>query len=229
MQITLKTILESLSYETLSFMAESNHSNGSIAADQIPKVVGRVNAVLRRLAVKFVFKEKRIKVNVTLARRYYTLNLNDAWIEEDPDEPFTGDVGRILAIETPTGRNHDLGDKATLRTIVLRDDGKSFALDETLEAGVYTVIYKAATPQFVAESSDADLTQTLDIPEALLNALYLGVAGITYENIGGAENISMAQVKWNQYEKECAEARINSAVDVEENDEGNKFLDRGFY
>jgi hypothetical protein len=229
MQITLGRILESLSYETLSFMAESNHANGSIAADQIPKVVGRVNAVLRRLAVKFVLRERRIKVNVTLDRRYYTLNVDDAWIEEDPDETFTGDVGRILAIETPTGRNHDLGDKATLRTIVLRDEGKAFALDTTLEAGVYTVIYKAATPQFVFDVADTDLEQVLHIPEPLLNALYLGVAAITYENIGGAENVSMAQSKWSQYEKECAEARINSAIEIEENDEGNKFLDRGFH
>ena len=229
MQITLGTILESLSYETLSFMAESNHANGSIASDQIPKVVGRVNAVLRRLAVKFVLRERRIKVNVTTDQRYYTLNAGDAWIEEDPAEVFTGDVGRILAIETPTGRHHDLGDKASLRTIVLRDEGKSFALDTLLEAGVYTVIYKTATPQFVVDLGSTDLEQILYIPEPLLNALYLGVAAITYENIGGAENISMAQVKWSQYEKECAEARVNSAVEVEENDEGNKFLDRGFH
>ncbi len=229
MQITLKAILEALSYETLSFMAESNHSNGSLSADQIPKVVGRINSVLRRMAVKFVLRERRIKVNVTLDRRYYTLNADDTWIQEDPDEAFTGDVGRILAIETPTGRNHDLGDKATLRTIVLRDEGKSFALDDTLEAGVYVVIYKAATPQFVSDPSNLNLDQILHIPEALLNALYLGVAAITYESIGGAENVSMAQAKWSQYEKECAEARINSAVEIEENDEGNKFLDRGFH
>jgi hypothetical protein len=226
MQITIKAILEALSHETLSFMAESNHANGTIAPDQIPKVIGRVNAVLRRMAVRFVLKEKMIRVNVTSDRRYYTLTAADTWIVADPDDPFTGDVSRILGIETPTGRMHDLGDKASLTSIVLRDDGKSFAMDSALPNGVYTVIYKAATPQFTLDASLLD--QTLDIPEALLNALYLGVAAITYEGIGGAENLAMARDKWAQYEKECGEAKINSAVEIEENDEGNKFLDRGF-
>lgn len=227
MQITLDTLLKSLSYETLSFMAESNHANGTIAPDQVPKVVGRINAVLRRMAVKFVLKEKTIKVNVTNDIRYYPLTVGAAWIVPDPDEPFTGDVGRILGIETPTGRMHDLGDKASLKSILLRDDGKSFALDSTLPAGVYSVLYKASTPQFIPDVSKLD--QKLEIPEALLNALYLGVAAITYEGIGGAENLAMARDKWNQYEKECSEARLNSGVEVEESDDGNKFVDRGFF
>lgn len=92
--------------------------------------------------------------------------------------------------------------------------------------GTWTVIYKAATPQFRAK--EPDLAQVLDIPEALLNALYSGVAAIAYEGIGGEDGIRMANTKWAQYEKECGEAKINSAVEVEENDEGNKFLDRGF-
>lgn len=226
MKITLKEILESLSHETLSFMAESNHANGTIAADQIPKVVGRVNSVLRRMAVRFVLKEKSIKVNVSAGRRYYPLTQGSTWIVPDPAEPFTGDVGRILGIETPNGRMHELGDKASLKSILLRDDGTAFAIDSTLPNGTYTVIYKAATPQFKPDPEKLD--QVLDIPEALLNALYLGVAAITYEGIGGAENLAMARDKWAQYEKECGEAKINSAVEVEESDEGNKLLDRGF-
>jgi hypothetical protein len=226
MKITLEQILESLSHDALSFMADSNHANGTIAPDQIPKVVSRINNVLRRLNVKFVLSEKRIRVNVTAARRFYTLKQGDAWISADPDEPFTGDVGRILGIETPQGRMHDLGDKATHDSILLRDEGTSFGLDAEFGAGAYTVIYKAATPQFKTDGSD--LNQTLSIPEPLLNALYLGVAAITYEGIGGEDNTRMAASKWAQYEKECGEAKVNSAVDVEENDEGNKFRDRGW-
>lgn len=227
MKITLKEILEALSHDTLAFMADSNHANGTIAGDQIPKVVSRVNSVLRRLNVKFVLSEKTVRVNVSANQRYYPLRSSDAWIVSDPAEPFTGDVGRILGIETPQGRMHGLGDKATHDSILLRDDGTAFAMDKTLLPGIYTVIYKATTPQFKANGTDQ--TQVLSIPEALLNALYLGVAAITYEGIGGEDNIRMAGAKWAQYEKECAEAKLNSAVDVEENDEGNKFRDRGWH
>lgn len=226
MKIALETILQSLSHETLSFMAESNHANGTIASDQLPKVIGRINNVLRRLNVKFTLHEKRLRVLVTEDRRYYPLIANSLWIDEDPDEPFTGDVNRILGVETPLGRMHPLGDKAILRSIVLRDEGTAFALDTELPAGTYTVIYKAATPQFKTDGTD--LKEVLNIPEALLNALYLGVAAITYEGIGGEDNIRLAQSKWAQYEKETAEAKLNSAVDIEENDEGNKFFDRGW-
>lgn len=226
MKITLAEILESMSHETLSFMADSNHANGTISGDQVPKVIGRLNNVLRRLGVKFVLKEKMIRVNVSASRRYYPLTAGASWIDADPDEPFTGDVSRILGIETPTGRMHDLGDKASVRSILLRDDGTAFAIDSTVPAGTYTVIYKASTPQFKTDGSD--LTQALEIPEALLNALYLGVAAITYEGIGGADNIRLAGAKWQQFEKECAEAKINSAVETEETDEGNKLRDRGF-
>ena len=219
-------MLESLSYDTLSFMADSNHGNGTVAADQIPKAVSRINSVLRRLSVRFVLNEKFVYVNVTSDRRYYPMTAGSAWIVSDPTEPFTGDIGRILGIETPSGRMHDLGDKATHNSILLRDDGQAFSLDVLVPAGQYKVIYKAATPQFQTDGSD--LTQELNIPEALLNALYMGVAAITYEGIGGPENLAMARDKWAHYEKECNEAKIHSAVEVEENDEGNKFRDKGF-
>lgn len=226
MKITLEQILEALSHDTLSFMADSNHANGTISGDQIPKVVSRVNAVLRRLNVKFVLSEKMIRVSVTAGRRYYPLTLGSAWIVADPAEPYTADVGRILGIETPQGRMYKLGDKAMLSSILLRDEGTAFALDSTVPVGTYTVIYKASTPQFKTDGSD--LTQTISIPEALLNALYLGVAAIAYEGIGGEDNLRMAAAKWSQYEKECAEAKLNSAVDVEENDEGDKFTAGGW-
>jgi hypothetical protein len=226
MKITLEQILEALSHDTLSFMADSNHANGTISGDQIPKVVSRVNAVLRRLNVKFVLSEKMIRVSVTAGRRYYPLTKGAAWIVADPAEPYTADVGRILGIETPQGRMYKLGDKAMLSSILLRDEGTAFALDSTVPVGTYTVIYKASTPQFKTDGSD--LTQTISIPEALLNALYLGVAAIAYEGIGGEDNLRMAAAKWSQYEKECAEAKLNSAVDVEENDEGDKFTAGGW-
>jgi hypothetical protein len=227
MKITLEQMLESLSHDTLSFMADSNHANGTVSADQIPKVVSRINSVLRRLSVRFVLNEKFVYVNVAANRRYYPMTAGSAWIVSDPEEPFTGDVGRILGIETPSGRMHDLGDKATHNSILLRDDGQSFALDTLLSSGQYKVIYKAATPQFKTDGSD--LKQELSIPEALLNALYMGVAAITYEGIGGPDNLAMARDKWAHYEKECSEARVNSAVEVEENDDGNKFRDKGFH
>lgn len=227
MKITLEQILESLSHDTLAFMADSNHANGTISPDQIAKVVSRINNVLRRLNVKFVLHEKIIRVNVSGNRRYYPLKAGSTWISADPDEPFEGDVGRILGIETPAGRMHPLGDKSMTNSILLRDEGVAFALDTNVPNGTYTVIYKAATPQFKTDGSD--LQQALNIPEPLLNALYLGVSAITYEGIGGEDNIRMAGAKWAQYEKECGEAKINSAVDVEENDEGNKFRDRGFF
>ena len=182
--------------------------------------------MLRKLAVKFVLKEKMVKVNVTANRRYYTLNRLDPWIISDIDEPFEGDVSLILGIETPEGRMHPIGDKASFRSILLRDDGNAFAMDTHLSSGVYTIYYKAKTPQF--ENDPENLDQVLDIPESLLNALYEGVAATTYEGIGGAENVKLAISKWQKFEQDCSEAKINSAVNVDETDEGNKFWDRGF-
>lgn len=226
MKITLNKLLEALSHETLSFMADSNHANGTISGDQIPKVIGRINGVLRKLSVKFVLKEKQIKVNISANRRYYTLNPLDPWIIEDVDEAFEGDVGLILGIETPYGRMHPIGDKSSFRSVLLRDEGTSFAVDQAIPAGIYTIYYKTKTPQFIVDGSKLD--QILEIPEALLNALYTGVAAFTYEGIGGADNIRLAAAKWQQFESECAEAKVNSAVENEESDEGNKFRDRGF-
>lgn len=226
MNITLEKMLEALSHEQLGFMVDGNGSNGAIEPSQIPKVIGRLNSVLRRLAVKFVLSEKTIRVNVTQAQRYYTLNEEDPWIVADPDVSFTGDVGRILGIETPNGRVHPMNDLAKHDSILLRDDGKAFALDKALPIGQYSIIYKAATPQFAVDGSDLD--QEIEIPEPLLNALYLGVAAITYEGIGGPENVSLAAAKWKQYEKECGEAKINSAVEEEQYEEVNNFKDRGF-
>lgn len=226
MKITLAKVLESLSHDTLSFMADSNHARGSIVGAQIPKVISRVNSVLRRLNVKFTLSEKRVRINLETGRRYYPLTVGASWIVSDPDEPFIGDVSRILSIETSNGRVHDLNDVAKHNSILLRDEGKSLVVDSFVPTGPAVVTFKANTPQFDLDVEN--LTQEIEIPEALLNALYLGVAAISYEGIGGAENISMAMAKWKQYEAECVEAKINSAVEVEEFEDKNTFADRGF-
>lgn len=227
MKITLEAILRALSHESLSFMSDSNSSNGTIEADQIPKVIGRINGILRRLAVKFVLNEKTVKINVTNDRRYYPIVSGSSWIATDPTNPFIGDVNRILGIKVPNGRMYNLNDRSVHDNIMLRDEGTGFFLKDYMEVGVYEVIYKAATPQFT-ESPKPDLSQELNIPEALLNALYAGVAAMTYEGIGGAEHIQIAKSKWAQFNSDCADARINSAVEVEEFEDVNKLLNRGF-
>lgn len=226
MKITLAQALKSLSSDALAFMASSD-ANQTIVGDQIPKVVNRLNSVLRRLAVKFTLSEKIVRVNITADRRYYPLTEDAAWIDEDPDEPFTGDVVRILGMTMADGRSYNLNDVAKHDSILLRDNGTAFALDTYLPVGPADVIYKAATPQFLEDGSE-DQSQEIDIPEALLNALYIGVAAISYEGIGGPENISMARSKWAQFEKECAEAKINSAVEVQEYEDRNLLRERGF-
>lgn len=226
MKITLSQLLEGLSHDTLAFMADSNHARGSIAGDQIPKVTSRLNAVLRRLAVKFVLSEKTVKVRLTNNQRNYALTPGSPWLVAEPGNPFEGDVARILGITTADGKTHNLNDVAQHDSILVKDGGVSLEIDQYVPLGVATVIYKAVTPQF--DLNEIDLKQTIDIPEALLNALYLGVAAITYEGIGGTENIQLSGAKWVQFEKECAEAKINSAVENQTYEERNLFRDRGF-
>lgn len=226
MKMTLSQLLEGLSHDTLSFMADSNHATGSIAGDQIPKVTSRINSVLRRLAVKFVLSEKRVQVRLTQDRRYYALTPGSPWLVPDPGNPFLGDVAQILGIITPDGKTHNLNDVAPHDSILVKDGGVSIEIDQYVPLGVATLIYKAVTPQF--DLKDLKLDQQIEIPEALLNALYLGVAGITYEGIGGAENVQLSVSKWAQFEKECAEAKINSAVENQTYEERNLFRDRGF-
>lgn len=228
MKITLEDILRSLSHESLAFMADSNHGNGTIEGDQIPKVVGRVNSVLRRISVKFVLNEKTVKVLVTQDRRDYPLtDVKATWVVKDKANPWTADIGRILGIKVPNGRMYNLNDRSTHDSIMLIGDGTGFRITDYLDSGEYEVIYKAVTPQF-EEKPDPDLTQEINISEALLNALYAGVAALTYEGIGGSENVSLAQAKWAQFNADCLEAKVNSAVEVEEYEDVNLFKQRGF-
>jgi hypothetical protein len=226
MKITLAKVLEALSHDTLSFMADSNSANGTIAADQIPKVISRVNSVLRRLAVKFVLSEKSVNVLVNTTRRQYSLKASDPWIVRETGVVFPDDVGQILGIRLPNGRMVALNESIKHDSIMLTPDAKSFIVATFLPSGTYKVIYKAITPQFDIRGTDQ--TAELDIPEALLNALYLGVSAITYEGIGGPENVQMAQAKWAQFEKECGEAKLNTAVETDDLEPGNRFRDRGF-
>lgn len=226
MKIKLEKILEELSHDTLAFMADSNHARGSIMPDQIPKVVGRLNSVLRKLSVRFTLTEKRIKVRISKGVRYYPLTVNAPYIIQDPTEPFEGDVARILSVETANGKMHGLNDVAAHNSILLRDEGRSFSTDEHVFEGIAEVVYKATTPQF--DPVNADQEQTIDVPESLLNALYIGVAAITYQGIGGPENIAISNGLWAQYENECNTAKLNSAVEVVEFEESNRLRDKGF-
>lgn len=225
MKITLKQLLKALSRDSLSFMADANNSNGSITVDQIPKVVSRINSVLRRLNVKFTLSERTVRLFVNADRRYYPLEEPLLWAG-GADYEFLTDVERILAVQQDDGRMIPLNDLAVSKNIRLRDNGRSLYLTQAVPAGWLNIIYKAKTPQFNEESED--LNQTIEFPEALLNALYAGVAAISYEGIGGAENVQLAANKWTQYEKESMEAVVNSAVEVEEYEDANLHVIRGY-
>lgn len=226
MKITLAKILEGLSHDALSFMAESNSARGSIREAQIPKVTSRINNILRRLAVRFVLQEKSVRVQLSPGNRYYSLRVGEPYILDDAEDYFAGDVRQILTIQLPNGRKHGLNDEAGFGNIMIQEGGTAFLMDDNMPVGTAVITYKAATPQF--ETDDCNTEQEIHLPEALINALYQGVAALTYQSMGGTENIALAQGYWGQFDSECDRAELGSAVETKKFEETNKFADRGF-
>jgi len=224
-----------LAYGELSNLAV-NIGSGQLLEASHPQMVQYVNEGLLRLYSRFILEEKVILIeqyeqiiSYHLKNKYAEsagADISYPYIKDLPDEPFKGDVIRILQVSDEIGNVKVLNDK---------DDPDSFftpqpdilQIPNPIEGEPLSVTYQAR--HWVLDDRVGKiLDQEMDLPFFLEGALQSYVAYKVYSHMNGAENIGKGQENLAAYEAICVEVELKDLINQSFHTSHTKLEQRGF-
>lgn len=229
----LDELFSRLSYGELSNLSIGNEGRGSLKEEDIPKVTAHVNDGLLRLYSRFMLSSKQLIIeqvrhitNYHLIRKYAESAGSDVewpYIKDLPDEPFLGDVIRILEVHDSMGREFVLNDKDDPASLFTPAPQLLQVPDP--KAGIALGIQYQARH---IKLNNIDLEQEIVIPFVLEGALQSFVAYKIYSHMNGQDNQVKSQEHLNTYEGICADVEARDLVNETFATSHHKLEERGF-
>jgi len=232
----LNELLTKLSYGELSNLSLGSNGAGSIKITERPKVIDHVNDGLLKIYTRFSLLEKNVIIeqvthitNYHLKSRYSESNQSDEpylYIKDKMAEPFTEDVIKITEVFDSTGKVRPLNDRNNVNSVFT-------PLPDTLQvprpvAGqALAILYQARHPLLEREGDNV-LSQDIDLPIYLNNALQSYVAYKIFGNMNGQENLVISQTHLDAFNAACSEVIINDSVNNTFATSQTKLESRGF-
>lgn len=224
MKIMLGDLLSEIARNHVSFMADGDSTTGAINDPEIPKVISRVNAALRRLYTSFNVDQQELVAILTHEQAEYRFDGPYPHIVTDMETALP--VSTILQVVYEDDRRIPLNQGFGTRAVRLRDGGTTLLIGADIPRGIVRIGYKPRTPQF--DATMCSLEEEIYLPESLITAVGYGVKALTHENIGGAENLEAAKLAWSQFETLATEAENNTTLSTPEFEQDNRLRAKGF-
>lgn len=229
---TLEDVFRDLSYGPLSNLSIGMEGAGTIKLDKQDRLVSLVNQGLTRIYSRVMVAQKELKLRTLVGRALYTLRkehaesddtLADKFIRDSVDDPFTGDLIRILAVFDCEGEEVPLNDSGAEGS-VFTPKPDQLQLPHARGGETYYVLYQAAHP--VLETGDP--SQEIDLVEPLFEALEAFVAGKVLRSMNGAEHHAKGSELIGQFDTIIAEADSLDITKQSLATTTTKLEDRGF-
>ncbi len=212
----LAELFKQLSFGQLSNLAISGNGSGVIVGEQKPKIVSMTNEALLKLYSKFILNEKTLVLNLTNGTARYSLTRANAvygsdvdnpngYIIDTEDNPFLGDVIRVLAAHDSFGVPVPLNDdQANISVFTPAPEAVQirYAVNNTRAISGLMLTYQAKHPELDVDDDDE---QIIELPDVLEPALRSYVAYSVFSGMNGPDNSAKAAEHLSQYEATCAE------------------------
>lgn len=226
-------LLSRLSYAELSNLSIGNEGRGSIKEEDIPKLVSHINDGLVRIYSRFVLCTKQLLIeqvshitNYHLIPKYAESTKGDVpwtYIKDLPDEPFKGDVIRILEVHDSMGQEYVLNDKDDPNSLFT--PAPQLLQVPNPKAGQNLAVLYQARHDYVEND---DLEQEIFIPFVLEGALQAFVAYKVFSHMNGQENQVKSQEHLNTYDGICSDVEERDLVNTTFATSHHKLKERGF-
>lgn len=229
----IEELFSRLSYGELSNLSIGNEGRGSLKEEDIPKVMAHINDGLVRIYSRFVLCTKQLMIEQVRHITNYHLILkfaestgnNEPWpyIKDLPDEPFLGDVIRILEVYDSMGKEYVLNDKDD-PTSLFTPAPQVLQVPNPKAGQSLGVAYQARHTSM----DNNDLDVEIDIPFVLEGALQSFVAYKIYSHMNGQDNQAKSQEHLNTYEGICVDVEERDLVNATFATSHHKLEERGF-
>ena len=229
----VEDLFSRLSYGELSNLSIGNEGRGSIRTEDIPKVMAHVNDGLLRIYSRFVLVTKQLLIeqvrhitNYHLILKYAESSGSDVpwpYIKDLPDEPFKGDVIKILEVHDSLGHEFVLNDKDDPRSLLTPAPVVLQVPDP--KAGISLAVQYQARHDIL---NNEDIEQEIDIPFVLEGALQSFVAYKIFSHMNGQDNQVKSQEHLNTYDGICVDVEARDLVNATFATSHHKLEERGF-
>ena len=231
----LEELFRRLSFGELSNLSIGSEGSGSIPEESHGKVIQYANEALLRIYSRFLLKSKDLIIeqvrhitNYQLHKQFAESSGSDVkwpYIKDLPDEPFTEDVIKILAVFDGDGCKLPLNDRENKNSLFTPQP--DVLQVPTPKAGIpLGVEYQARHP--VLNTEDKYLSQELEVPFYLEGALQSFVAHKVFSHMGGGDNLVKSQEHEAAYEKICLEVLDKDLGNTTAHTSHSKLELRGF-
>ncbi len=217
--MTFEDLLKQLSVGELSNMYMGLDGEGSIAENQLAKIVIHTNTALTLLHTKLLIKTRDVLVELQAGISYYHLKSIYAQSSFDPakaavpyildlgNEPFSDDVLQILYVFDAHGKEIPFNDPTKSNSIYAPQPAILHVPD--VEPGNVLCIGYRAAPNKVTGAFD----QEIEIPVTLVQALTAYIAYLIYNNLNTPEGMAIAQGHLQMFTNQCDMAEYSGTLD----------------
>lgn len=195
--ILLQELFDDLAFGELSGLQMGNSNLGSVQEQEYPKVVSALNAGLRKIYERLNLRQGKLKLHQqsTLERYYlrpsYATELTDidedAYLEVTDALPFADDIVKVLSAKDSAGEKVTINNNKNPADIfmpefdvveIVSPSSEITNLDGTSRTSldIFTLIYQAYYPKILVAQKLNPLTYEVNIPNSILDALYIYVA-----------------------------------------------------
>lgn len=244
--MNVEQFFESLSFGELSNLKIGMEGAGSIDPVSQSKVAKFTNHALTQIHSRLPHNRNYVKIRLMETRKKYPLtilhaasdtdvgNTADRFIIDTVEDPFAGNLLKILSVKEPDDPTTTLVDET--KQLTLNDRGSELSV-ETLR---YDTLYFAEPEQdkeLLVEYQYKHtpisvgtivLSEEIDIAPVLEEALELKVAARIYSTMNGEENTAKAARLNQEFESAIALVKQNDLLQLSSSEAHSKLIDRGF-
>lgn len=234
--ITLREILDNLTYGELAHVAIGNAALGTIIDKDYPRVVSCLNGALTAVHKRFLLRTGEVSLQQETGRSTYYLRtehtvsagspLLTKYVIDSVDDPFVGNIFKIEKVFASDGSELIIND--SLQEYPIYTPNFDTLVMEFLLPDLVKVTYRADHPRIkVVTGFDPEQVQ-LHIPTSILDAISLNVAARIYSPLTAGDGERSAASAFNYaYELECKRLE-NEGMSLDVDSADNRFEDRGW-
>lgn len=231
-------LFRKLSFGELSNIAIGNDGDGTIKDGAKAKIIMHANTGLERLYSRFILSEKSLLLTCLSHVATYHLhpihalsqaseeNTNDIYLVDSPDDPFIGDVVRVIEAWDNTQQPMPIN-KANNPRSIFTPKFDTVQVPVPMLDQVIALNYQAYHPQLLDEG-DGFEEQEILLPRFLESALTSFIGHKVYADLGTQEAMGRSQALLNTFEALCRDAEEKDLVSNSRSTGGTLFEQNGW-
>lgn len=229
MKLTLETALRHLAIGELQNLSMCDDTGGMIREDQIPRITEALNESLMRIYSIFPVREDSLVLLLEVGKYTYELTKENAfsnggkYIQDNEYKKFKGNILTITEVRDTSGNKLKINEDS-IEDSVFTPTATTIQVTHPEMHRALSISFRCLPERFDLE----DLGSEVEVPDALLGAMYAYAAYLVYSSVGGEGGTASAQAYFALYQDVVEGVKIYGVLQYDPYDSANRFEHGGW-